>query len=65
MGMPATKAVNPRATLTFEYLCDVLLRAKLITQDQWRDALGKGDVVARTAVAPARGRGAQEVPRSG
>ncbi len=43
--MPATKAVNPRATLTFEYLCDVLLRAKLITQEQWRDALGKGDVV--------------------
>ena len=43
--MPATKAVNPRATLTFEYLCDVLLRAKLVTQEQWRDALSKGDVV--------------------
>jgi general secretion pathway protein E len=43
--MPATKAVNPRATLTFEYLCDVLLRAKLITQEQWKDALSKGDVV--------------------
>jgi general secretion pathway protein E len=43
--MPATKAVNPRATLTFEYLCDVVLRAKLITQEQWRDALSKGDVV--------------------
>ncbi len=43
--MPVTKAVNPRATLTFEYLCDVLLRAKLITQEQWRDALSKGDVV--------------------
>ena len=42
--MTATKAVNPRATLTFEYLCDVLLRAKLVTQDQWKDALGKGDV---------------------
>jgi general secretion pathway protein E len=43
--MPATKAVTPRATLTFEYLCDVVLRAGLITQDQWRDALSKGDVV--------------------
>jgi general secretion pathway protein E len=42
--MTATKAVNPRATLTFEYLCDVLLRAKLLTQAQWKDALGKGDV---------------------
>jgi general secretion pathway protein E len=43
--MPATKAVTPRATLTFEYLCDVVLKAGLITQEQWRDALSKGDVV--------------------
>ncbi len=42
--MAGSTAFHPRATLTFEYLCDVLLRAQLLTQEQWRDAQGKGDV---------------------
>jgi general secretion pathway protein E len=41
--MPA-KAVQPRATLTLEYLCDVLERAKLLTNEQRRDAVARGDV---------------------
>jgi general secretion pathway protein E len=43
--MSAPKALAPRAALTFEYLCDVLLKAGMITQGQWRDALSKADVV--------------------
>jgi len=41
--MPAT-AVHPRATLTVEYLCDVLERAKLLTNEQRRDAVARADV---------------------
>jgi len=37
-------AINPRATLTFEYLCGVLERAGVLTKDQRRDALSKADV---------------------
>jgi general secretion pathway protein E len=40
----ATKPIVPRATLTLEYLCDLLERAKLITNEQRRDALARGDV---------------------
>ena len=42
--MPAGRAVSPRATLTFEYLCDVVAQAGLITPEQVRDARSKGDV---------------------
>jgi general secretion pathway protein E len=34
-----------RATLTLEFLCDVILRAGLITQEQVRDALSRGPSV--------------------
>src|SRR5271166_6229046 len=37
-------AINPRATLTFEYLCGVLERAGVLTKEQRRDALSKADV---------------------
>ncbi len=37
-------AINPRATLTFEYLCGVLERAGLLTKEQRRDAVSKADV---------------------
>jgi len=40
----ATKPIQPRATLTLEYLCDVLERAKLITNEQRRDAVARGDL---------------------
>ena len=36
--------LNPRATLTFEYLCGVLERAGLLTREQRRDAQSKADV---------------------
>ena len=42
--MPAGRAVTPRATLTFEYLCDVVARAGLLTPEQAREATSKGDV---------------------
>ena len=57
--MPEAKALTPRATLTFEYLCDVLLRAGLLTQEQWRDALSKGDV-AHARLLRARAGGARK-----
>jgi general secretion pathway protein E len=39
-------AVNPaRATLTLEYLCGVLQRAGLLTDEQRREAVAKGDAV--------------------
>jgi general secretion pathway protein E len=37
-------AVSPRATLTFEYLCGVLEKGKLLTPEQRRDAVSRGDV---------------------
>ena len=42
--MPAGRAVSPRATLTFEYLCDVVAQAGLLTPEQVRDARSKGDI---------------------
>jgi general secretion pathway protein E len=36
---------SARATLTLEFLCDVILRAGLITQEQVRDALSRGPSV--------------------
>ncbi len=41
--MPAA-AINPRATLTLEYLCNVLERAGLLTSAQRQDVLSRGDV---------------------
>jgi general secretion pathway protein E len=41
--MPAP-ALHPRATLTLEYLCDVLERAGLLASEQRRDAVARGDV---------------------
>ena len=37
-------AVSPRATLTFDFLCGVLEKAGIITPEQWRDAIARGDV---------------------
>jgi general secretion pathway protein E len=41
--MPAP-ALHPRATLTLEYLCDVLEHAGMLTLEQRRDAVARGDV---------------------
>src|SRR3984957_13206141 len=41
---PAFRGVSPRATLTFEFLCAVLEKAGLITEEQRRDALVRGEV---------------------
>ncbi|HLK37960.1 MAG TPA: GspE/PulE family protein [Polyangiaceae bacterium] len=49
-------AVHPRATLTLSYLCDVLERAKLITDEQRREAIARGDV-AHARLARQRGAG--------
>jgi general secretion pathway protein E len=40
----AGAALHPRATLTLDYLCGVLERAGLITNEQRREALARGDV---------------------
>jgi general secretion pathway protein E len=37
-------AVNPRASLTLEYLCDLLERAGFLTRDQRREAAARGEV---------------------
>jgi general secretion pathway protein E len=54
-------AVNPRATLTLDYLCDVLERAGIVTRDQRRDAAGRGEValarLLRQRAGGARKRG--------
>jgi general secretion pathway protein E len=60
--MPAT-AVHKRATLTLGYLCDLLERANLITKEQNRETVAKGDVVharllRQRATGPARKRSA-------
>jgi general secretion pathway protein E len=41
---PARSAVSPRATLTFEFLCRVLEKGGLLTTEQRRDAVARGDV---------------------
>jgi general secretion pathway protein E len=42
---PAQRAgVSPRATLTFDFLCGVLEKSRVITPEQRRDALARGDV---------------------
>jgi general secretion pathway protein E len=60
MARPAS--VNPRATLTFEYLCGVLERRGLLTKEQARDVTGKGEVaharLLRQRSGGARKRGA-------
>jgi general secretion pathway protein E len=58
--MPAT-AVQKRATLTLGYLCDLLERASLMTTEQNRETVAKGDVVharllRQRATGPARKR---------
>jgi general secretion pathway protein E len=54
-------AVNPRATLSFEYLCGVLERAGLLTREQRREAVSRGEVaharLARQRGAAPRKRG--------
>ena len=40
----AGAALHPRATLTLDYLCGVLERAGLITNEQRREAVAKGEV---------------------
>src|SRR5260370_37699072 len=42
--MPAP-AVHPRPTLTFEYLCGLLEKAGLLTNEQRREAVARADVV--------------------
>jgi general secretion pathway protein E len=37
-------AVTPRATLTFDFLCGVLEKGGIITTEQRRDAIARGDV---------------------
>src|SRR5437868_13448422 len=60
-------AVQARATLTLEYLCDVLERAGMLTNDQRRDAVARGDAahgrLLRLRVAGPRKRsgGAEQV----
>ncbi|HEY6460581.1 MAG TPA: hypothetical protein VIY73_10540, partial [Polyangiaceae bacterium] len=60
MARPAS--VNPRATLTFEYLCGVLERRGILTRDQARDVAGKGEIaharLLRQRTGTARKRGA-------
>jgi general secretion pathway protein E len=55
-------AVTPRATLTFEYLCGVLERAGVLTAEQRRDAVSRGEVaharLVRQRGATPRKRGA-------
>jgi general secretion pathway protein E len=64
--MPST-ALHARASLTLEYLCDVLERAALITNEQRRDAVARGDAAharllrARAAGARKRSGGADQV----
>ena len=41
---PARAAVSPRATLTFEFLCRVLEKGGLLTTEQRKDAVSKGEV---------------------
>jgi general secretion pathway protein E len=42
---PAPRAgVSPRATLTFDFLCGVLEKSRVITSEQRGDALARGDV---------------------
>ena len=41
---PARAAVSPHATLTFEFLCRVLEKGGLLTTEQRKDAVSKGDV---------------------
>ena len=55
--MPAGRAVSPRATLTFEYLCDVVAQAGLITPEQVRDARSKGDVTHARLIRQRSGGG--------
>src|SRR5882672_177441 len=40
----AGAALHPRATLTLDYLCGVLERAGLLTNEQRREAVARGDV---------------------
>jgi general secretion pathway protein E len=54
-----------RATLTFEYLCDVLLRAGLLTAEQVRDALGKGEAVRARMVRQRTGGVRKKGPGAG
>jgi general secretion pathway protein E len=55
-------AVHPRATLTLDYLCAVLERASLITNEQRRETVARGDVtharLLRQRAAGPRKRGA-------
>jgi general secretion pathway protein E len=57
--MPAGRALSPRATLTFEYLCDVLAQAGLITAEQRRDVVAKGEI-ARARLVRQRGGGVRK-----
>ncbi len=59
--MPTT-ALHARASLTLEYLCDVLERAALITNEQRRDAVARGDA-AHARLLRLRATGARK--RSG
>ena len=52
-------AINPRITLTFEYLCGVLERAGVLTKEQRRDALSKADV-AHARLLRSRGGGVRK-----
>ena len=38
-------AVHPRATLTFAYLCDVLVATGVLTAEQRRDAVARSEVM--------------------
>jgi len=62
--MPAA-ALNPRATLTFEYLCDVLVRAGLLTPGQRDEAVAKGDVALARLVRQRGGGARKRAPGSG
>jgi general secretion pathway protein E len=58
----AGAALHPRATLTLDYLCSVLERAGLITNEQRRESAAKGDLfharLLRQRAAGPRKRGA-------
>ena len=62
--MPSAASVNPRATLTFEFLCAVLERRGLLTADQRRDLAPKGEV-AHARLLRQRSTGARKRGASG
>jgi general secretion pathway protein E len=60
-----TATASPtRATLTFDYLCDVLVLGGLLVEEQGREARAKGDV-AHARLLRQRGVGPRKKPLSG